>query len=483
MESINRQVLEEKVIASLPSRFTLAHAVPNYLAGLYRLCLLAPGQFVKLRAALLDRMLDLTVQQAIDQSSFYADLYQELPPGRYVGFQELASLPSIKRTDVERAGANICSRYTTYKFSSYTSGTTTASPLIIDRSSQEQQYLINFFSTLQASSPVPANPQLVLSLADWSNGQRLQIPGRVYTFPVALIEEQGFYQAVGLLRRAFNINGQERRISAIAGSFRALMPLTAYLDAEGHRDLAEHIKVIQTSSQYQTAYSRAWVSKFWNCQVEDRYSLTEIFCGASQCPHCRLYHFDPFGVAEVVNLSTDERIESGRGKLLLSGLYPFTQMTPLIRYAPGDLVEVQPCDCPLGAVGFRLLGRLYSSLDLEPELGAGAFLAGGEVYEVLDPISDLNRQEFQASFPPSCNGAGGKPFFNLSREREGRASIEVELRYTPSLFPERLQELRTTIREGLLSQSPWMQPLFENDLLTVRFLSPGGLGNEPRIDN
>jgi hypothetical protein len=260
------------------------------------------------------------------------------------------------------------------------------------------------------------------------------------------------------------------------------MPLTAYLAAEGHHDLAGQIKLIQTSAQYQTAYSRSWVSKFWDCPVEDRYSLTEIFFGAGLCKECNFYHFDPFGIAEAVSLGTHKPITSGRGKLLLSGLYPFTQMTPLIRYAPGDLVEVHSTDCRPGTVGFRLLGRIAGSLGLEPEQGEGAFLAGGEVYEVLDSLVDVNRHDFPASYPKSCNGVGGKPFFRLMRDKDRRATIAVELRYTPAMFPDRLQELQAIIRNGLSERCPPASELFKKGLLVVELLSPGTLGAEPRID-
>jgi hypothetical protein len=93
MAPANLQELEEDILAAIPERFTLAHAAPTYLASLYRLCLVAPRQFERLRTILLDRLLDLTVSQAVAQTSFYADSYRVLRPDQYVGLESLASLP------------------------------------------------------------------------------------------------------------------------------------------------------------------------------------------------------------------------------------------------------------------------------------------------------------------------------------------------------------------------------------------------------
>jgi len=425
-----------------------------------------------------DRLIDLTVAQARQQSRFYSERFSDLSSTRPVGYEQLADLPVLHREDVERAGATIRSRYASYGLTSYTSGTTRARPLSIDRSRQEERYLAELVTRLQGGST--DHRQVVLLLATWHHGMQIRLPGSAVSLPVYLSNEIGFVQARALLERTFQIAGEDVSVTAIAGSINRLQQLTAYLQRKGV-DLPASVDLLQTTGRYVTRHAARELADAWDARLVDRFSLTELFLGATRCDGCGWFHFDCFGVPEVVDQATQARLSTGRGSLLLTGLYPFTQMTPLIRYATGDLAEVAGVDCAWDDVGYRLLGRDTSAVLLDGVIGPGQFLSGGEVYEVLDPLADVNRlrdpptpTESRTSLDPRVVEAGGLPVFQPQVESD-RAVVEVELRYAPAAFPLRAAAVAHEIEHALKERHPWLASAISRGAFAVRVDPPDSL--------
>jgi hypothetical protein len=384
----------------------------------------------------------------------------------------MVGLPVIERRDIEAAGAAARSTVATYAFTSYTSGTVSGRPLMIDRSTQEQAWLRRFFRALDEPSDEP--PRLVLALATMHHGRRLGVPSRAYSFPVSLNGEAGCAQAVGLLDRTYPIDGEERRITEVAGSLFGLQLLSGYLVASGREDLTERIRAIWSGSGYVTrrAWSRAELE--WGCRLTDRFSLTEMVLGASSCRDCGLYHFDLHGIAEVVEPNRDRPLSEGRGRLVLTAFYPFSQMTPFLRYATGDLAERVAVDCRQGVVGYRMLGRTASSLDVSAELGEPGFLAGGDVYEALDPIAEAARPLVGERFGRAGQRIVGMPIYELRRDGDG-VQVVVELRFVPDLHPDAAERIRQTVETNLTAASPEGTELEGRGRLRVRLVGPGTL--------
>jgi phenylacetate-coenzyme A ligase PaaK-like adenylate-forming protein len=461
-----------------------ADVAPQILAPLYAALNTRPPTLGRLREALLDRLIDLTVDQARAQTEFYAALY-DLGPNPELGLEGLSRLPQVSRPAVEAAGESIRSRYATYAFSSYTSGTTRGVPLTIDRSAQEQRYLAEFFR--QYSREGAAEPRVVLVLATWHHGAQLQLPSKSIALPVYLSNETGFLQARALLTRTFRIDGRGAPVTAIAGTPNRLLQLTAYLTETLGGRFASDITLVQTTGRYLTRHSRMSLAQTWSADVHDRYSLTELFIGALKCNDCGFFHFDRFGVPEVVD-HQGQRINEGRGRLLLTGLYPFTQMTPLIRYAPGDLAEVKPGCCASGETGYRLLGRGDDSVDVSDLLEAGSFLSAAEVYEAVDEIPDINRLPdppspalaARAPVPEWCYSVGGLPAFRLSRE-ERKVVIDLELRYAPSAFPDQADSVIRAVVKGLERSIPWFPQVHGVGDVVVRPRAPEALPRTGRM--
>lgn len=126
-----------------------------------------------------------------------------------------------------------------------------------------------------------------------------------------------------------------------------------------------------------------------NASVCNRYGITEIFAGATECPICGLFHFDPYVIYDVDDFYINEQNEL-IGSLLLSSTYPFNQKTFFIKYKTGDIVKlmyVNEC-CEYG---FKLIGRekntvryhgrvLFSTMELYNELSNYAQIATSKLF-------------------------------------------------------------------------------------------------------
>lgn len=80
---------------------------------------------------------------------------------------------------------------------------------------------------------------------------------------------------------------------------------------------------------------------FPGATIVERYSLAEIFGGATRTQASGSFVSDPHVLGEVLD-EQDRAVDHGAvGELTLTELYPFVQMQPLIRYRTGDLVQLE----------------------------------------------------------------------------------------------------------------------------------------------
>lgn len=458
----------------LPDNLTMADISPDILAPVFHLLLTHPSKYSVLYSNLSERLLDLTIQQAVSQCSFYRELYGGIAISGTFPRSDLQTLPIIDRDMVGNAGDAIKSDYATYAFTSYTSGTTTGNPMMIDRSIQEQNYLSAFFTEFnKLQPPDPEGPPFVLTLSILAHGQQLRVPQEAYIYPVKMGDIHGLIRAVRLLERTFTVNGKKRKISSITGTPISIAQLTRYLVTEKLQHLMKQVKQLNTTGQYVTPYQQQILEKTWQCPVNNCFSLTELFLGALSCDKCGYFHFQPYGIAENLQLGSDHPLDQGRGRLILTGFYPFTQMMPLIRYATGDLVESRVTGCINGNVGFKFLGRITDSLDLSDFVNKGCFLAAGEVLEILDSIPDIYRPRLPDPMPESISPVEGMPAFRLHQDENGIARLDAELRYHPQAFPKRVRQLKNSINKELKKIIPGLHPLIQQGKFEVSLGPPG----------
>lgn len=200
----------------------------------------------------------------------------------------------------------------------------------------------------------------------------------------------------------------------------ALMALTAWLLERGEDPARFALIEISTYGFRLSPHWRAHVEAVWSTRLYDNFSLSELKTPAVECPACGWFHWlEPPLVYEVID-----------GALVLTGLYPFVQAMPLIRYTTGDFVELGPLCKAASDRGFRFRGRIRQCV-----------IRGGKLLVSSQDVQDfLESQPLVAREPHPCNRLGlvksadiGAVKYELDVQR---VHARVELRCDPKVFPE-----------------------------------------------
>ncbi len=154
----------------------------------------------------------------------------------------------------------------------------------------------------------------------------------------------------------------------------------------------------------------------------------------------------------MVDVDTGERLDSGIGKLIVTNLFPFAQMTPLIRYDTGDLVRRGSCPSR-GYSGFDFLGRRRNCISLETGGRQHWLLFSSKLHEILAAIPDLNVYEWFSNVRVVRDRTvGSLPVMSVKTEiaPEGGMTITIrcELRYSPHTFSARV----TKLTDGIIAE-------------------------------
>ena len=443
--------------AELPDRLEPVDVLPLQLA---RLLAAARSEAPNYRAQLRDLLLELTVRQAYDQCDYYQAVFPDTILKSF-NASELESLPILTREHLVAAGESIRSRFADFAFCSYTSGST-GEPLIIYRSLQEQLYLSDLFTLLHKKSG--RRPQLALSVASWHHGQKLELPpGDLIQFPVYLGNVSGYSTALTLLSKSYRVRASDDFITIIAGSTNRIQQLARYLKTRPHDENCRmRIQTIATSGRPLTNDIRAELKECWpKSLIQDSYSLTEMFGTANYCHQCGGYHFSDFVVPEVLALDSHESISQGRGRLVLTALYPFTQMTPLIRYEPGDLVERSSNTCHSGLDRYLFLGRSSRYI----RLPGGTFVSSVDINDALTLLPGVSREADPSPVPDECKHSGTPPLFTIEFVKHPILVVAVDC--LNSLGSIELHGMRETILKALASKAPLT---FDEALFEIQFV-------------
>jgi phenylacetate-coenzyme A ligase PaaK-like adenylate-forming protein len=271
----------------------------------------------------------------------------------------------------------------------------------------------------------------------------------------------GHEQAISLLRRRYSFPGSENRISAIEGNLLTLRTLTNMAKANGVDGRSFGLKMLFSTGWYITQTCRNLIEDYWGAPLLDRYGVTEVNGDAKQCSACNMFHFDPFVIEEVLSPDEDKPIEEGIGRIVLTGLFPFNQVAPKIRYVIGDYVEKVMSPCGNGQPGYRFLGRMKQTLLHRDPNGMHFILFPSEIADVLD--------EFEEVYRRPNTGFLGFTSALVGKERPSvTVTVEVEAGATPS----------QRIRQRLLERSYFLRQALEHELvssLDIEIVAPGSL--------
>jgi len=422
-----------------------------------------------------DELLRQTFEWCRKQSPFYEARFAGLE--KFSGVEDLPRLPVLFRHEVVENHVLLRCDPSQPAAVQHTTGTTGAF-LQLYRSQAEQRFIWEFFGAQLAAAEVPpgALQPLHVSLVNPYHGALLHVPSRAYVLSVGVFDRAQAEQARGVLERTYDLPGVESRVSALSGTERMVMALTAYLLAGGFDLAASSVRTLALFGGHVPPARKRLLARLWNAEIRDQYSLTEMFGGARECGIGGPWIFDPHVVPEVVHPRTCEPLRSGVGVLLLTGLYPFVQQMPLVRYFTGDLVEIVTGAASPAGLQVRYVGRLTRSLlDLsgtEPT----PLLLSGPLYETLLELPDI-------AVTPRFPDLGSGPALELTgdlhyavehqsgtSERPEHIVLRLGLRYAPWMYPERVAELVDRLVGRLFERHPRLAERCEDGRTVLRIL-------------
>ena len=248
---------------------------------------------------------------------------------------------------------------------------------------RESQFRDEFFG--KVAHGAGGERPLMLRLGMTGHGTLLSVPGRPMILHSTL-HAPWDEQALDFLRRTFAVPGVESRVGTLLVGPWQLMQLAALLTDVGIAPQTLAVHTVLALSAPVTPALRTWFTRWWpGINLVERFSLSEVFGGATYADQCGAFHTDLHVLPEFQpyrlpagDPGGGEDLGDRVSELWLTELYPFSQGQPLIRYRTKDLVVRKVCACGRSD-SFQFLGRDIGTV-LAPD-GLRALLTSMEVTE------------------------------------------------------------------------------------------------------
>jgi hypothetical protein len=137
----------------------------------------------------------------------------------------------------------------------------------------------------------------------------------------------------------------------------------------------------------------------------------------------------------------------------LTGLHPFVQRTPLLRYDTGDLVaSTGPCETA-GDFGIRFLGRAVDAVRGEVEGRLRVLVYPTDLYRIADELEGIARATHpveELGIVSRC-GLGAPKARALAAHDGSRTTVHVEVAVREGATAAERSGLGEILRQGLLS--------------------------------
>jgi hypothetical protein len=396
-------------------------------------------------------LLPATLQNAL-RTAFYRDLWASTEIGE-VSVDTLDRLPVVDKDMVRLAGTRVQVRDALVCDEIFTSGTTGV-PLVTVRGNREQRFIKEFFMRMLSSNL--DRPLLRgLQINNPYHGYEVGVPSRIHFHRISVYDNGSFAHGLRVLTSSHQDSGVEERCTVLVGLERCLRAFSRYQRSAAPEGLSTSLTSVISYSQYLTRYWREEFEKVWGGRVVDRYSITEVFGGATECVQCGWWHFDPFVIPEVVGWSNRRMVREGVGILLLTALYPFQEAQPMVRYSSGDLVCVTHTEsCSPGVLSMRPLGRARYGV---PRPGSDSWLlTPASVLEAVDVHPEVARiPRFLDAAQVEDPYVIGHPKYRLGhRVVGGSVEITLELELKPLGHTARVANVERQVQQSLESSNP-----------------------------
>lgn len=423
-----------------------------------------------LAAALIRR----TVFHAAKNTSFYGELYRSIDLDEWSIHADLSELPFTNKAAIRAAGADAIDSALSYAAIQNTSGTTGKS-LFLHRSQEEFDFIQEFFGELLSRNAQSTPSPLLLALAVPSHGSATPVPTNAFVLTTSVTSESGGARTAQYLETRFAIPYTSEYVSGISGGLWQVVALTGYLKSRAIPKPAQ-VSSIGVTGDHLSPSLRRWLESYWGPgSILNRYSLSEFFGGASQCARCGGFHFDPFLIPEIVPLGGGSSMFEGLGRLVLTGLNPFVQMQPLIRYLTDDVFERRLGVCELPS--FYHHGRIGHSLVRSVDGAQELLLSALAIYDAVDSQTIVFRDDHSFALAAGTPGEGKPRFAGAVTDGADSLHLDLVVAYGGKLAAEITLKVASDIRAVLLATSPRLATMVTEGraLFSVRFAEAGSV--------
>jgi phenylacetate-coenzyme A ligase PaaK-like adenylate-forming protein len=283
--------------------------------------------------------------------------------------------------------------------------------------------------------------------------------GRAGVFALPLENDFHFRTLLRVLQTAFPFPGFTKRIQLLSGATYALQILTL-LCLEN--DLCADAFAVRTLTSHSWRLSRRWrqlFQDFWHgAEIDEAYGVSEVAgLFARRCPFCQHLHFSRLAFVEVLDLKTPSPSQTRIGRLVATSLWPLAEVQPLIRYDTGDIVEDHGCCPDTKRHSFEFLGRCHHIIwdDKDEPL-----LTSMQIEEAVDDFPDIAIEPMPVCAQLNLRQPVGWKKYAVHRSAKHETitiSVDVELRWPPSQYPDKAAEFTRCVQNSLLANAPLLK--------------------------
>ncbi len=405
------------------------------------------------------RLLNATLTHAAEHCPYYARMFD----GDAVEVHDPAELrrfPILTREIVARHEMDLLVRGVFPEYVACTGGTTLGShgqgPLRRFQTERERGFWVSLHESMR--SAFPGEWPVEVRLITMEHG--LDFPGALRgVLPMPLERPSHFLALTSLLETEFAVTGFSRRVRWLSGSLTGIKPLTLLCMERGIEGARFGLELICVHGWHVTPRWQKLLQEFWNAPLGESYGLSEVpGLHAVRCGSCGHFHFSPLAVNEVLDLDSDDPVESGVGRVVSTSLYPLNQTQPLLRYDTEDVIEVVSGQCDqTDRFGFEYLGRKRDIVRRHRGAASEILCHPIMLSEVLGDLPDIAvRPHFRVAALELSATFGWQKYRLLSGDRGARqlVGLEIELVWSPRSFPDAARELSERIERALLNRSP-----------------------------
>jgi hypothetical protein len=329
-------------------------------------------------------LLPATLENAL-RTPFYAALWAQCDAST-ITKGSLSRLPLVDKQAIRLAGRAAQNRAGLRCDEIYTSGTT-GTPLVTVNGDREQHYIHSFYSASLAERDRPQRRGLLFN--NLYHGHHTSIPVPIHFHKVGIYDGSSFEHGRRVIAGRHEDANVDDTCTLVYGLERNLRAFTTDT-RDRYQIFPSNLEMIISCTSYLTAGWRALHERTWGCPVVDRFGLSEVFGGATQDLTCGWWHFDPVVIPEVIGHRSGAVLREGRGLLVMTGLFPFQEAQPMVRYSTGDLVDVtHACSSRPGHLAIRPLGRAHCGVPF-PE-GDEWLLTPAQIHEVIESLPGIDR--------------------------------------------------------------------------------------------